>query len=200
MRKQKELEEMRKQEVEKGLHVVYSMSGKDLKFLDLFIDEAIEFEEFELLDGGDTSTDKAKFLVKKWGDDSPTTEEIEDAAKEFDKFINEHEEPKIRTFDTGANRNSDKGKLDYEGFLSPIVLKAYAEYMDKMRYLENGEYRDSDNWQRGIPESAYMKSMWRHFMDVWSNHRCVDAREDMITSLCGLMFNVMGMLHENLKD
>lgn len=32
-----------------------------------------------------------------------------------------------RTFATGANRNSDEGKYDYEGFLSPIVLQRYLE-------------------------------------------------------------------------
>ena len=110
------------------------------------------------------------------------------------------DEKLIRTFDTGANRNSDEGKLDFEGFLSPTVLKKYAEYMHKMRYLENGDYRDSDNWQRGIPKDAYMKSMYRHFFDVWSNHRGIETHEDKITNLCALLFNVMGMMHEELKE
>jgi len=36
---------------------------------------------------------------------------------------------KVRTFDTGATRDTEDGKLDYEGFLSGRVLKRYAEYM-----------------------------------------------------------------------
>ena len=40
---------------------------------------------------------------------------------------------KIRTFETGATRDTELGKLDYEGFLSPTVLKAYAEYLNKHR-------------------------------------------------------------------
>ncbi len=106
----------------------------------------------------------------------------------------------IRTFDTGANRNSDEGKLDFEGFLSPTVLEAYAVYMNSNRKLENGNLRDSDNWQKGIPKDAYMKSMWRHFFDVWKDHRGLDTNEDEITNLCGLLFNVSGMLHEKLKE
>ena len=106
----------------------------------------------------------------------------------------------IRTFATGANRNSDEGKLDFEGFLSPTVLKAYAEYMHKNRFLENGTMRDSDNWQKGIPVDAYMKSMYRHFFDAWSNHRGIETPETQVQNLCGLMFNAMGMLHETLKN
>ena len=99
----------------------------------------------------------------------------------------------------GANRNSDEGKLDFEGFLSPAVIKKYAEYMHKNRFLENGQMRDSDNWQKGIPVPAYMKSMYRHFFDTWSNYRGIETPETQVQNLCGLMFNTMGMLHELLK-
>lgn len=105
----------------------------------------------------------------------------------------------IRQFESGANRNSDEGKLDFEGFLSPTVLEAYAVYMNSNRKLENGDIRDSDNWQKGIPRDAYMKSMWRHFMDVWKDHRGLSTKEDEITNLCALLFNVSGLLHEKLK-
>lgn len=106
----------------------------------------------------------------------------------------------MRKFNTGATRDTDTGKLDYEGFLSPRVLKRYAEYMNVNRLQKDGTFRDSDNWQKGIPIDAYMKSMWRHFMDVWSAHRGLEIKDTLIISLCALMFNVMGMLHELLKD
>ena len=106
-----------------------------------------------------------------------------------------------RTFETGATRDTDAGKLDYEGFLSPLVIKRFAEYMHVCRLQSDGKLRASDNWQKGIPEDVYMKSMWRHFMAVWSDHRRGDhsvlGYED---DLCALMFNVMGMLHEQLKE
>jgi hypothetical protein len=105
----------------------------------------------------------------------------------------------IRTFDTGATRNNDLNQLDYEGFLSPAVLTRFAEYMHKHRFQSDGKIRDSDNWQKGIPRDAYMKSGTRHFMDWWRLHRGLTGREDIENTLCALMFNVMGYLHETLK-
>lgn len=106
----------------------------------------------------------------------------------------------IRRFDTGASRDTDAGKLDYEGFLSPDVIDAFARYMNKNRKMADGSLRDSDNWQKGIPIPVYMKSMFRHFMDVWRLHRGLTARENMEDALCGLLFNVQGYLHEYLKS
>jgi len=51
----------------------------------------------------------------------------------------------MRTFKTGATRNDDTGKLDFEGFLSPIALEKFAEYMHKNRIQADGNVRDSDN-------------------------------------------------------
>ena len=103
----------------------------------------------------------------------------------------------MRYFDTGATRDTDEGKLDYEGFLSPHVLKRFAEYMHTHRLQADGELRDSDNWQKGIPMEAYMKSLWRHFMDVWSIYRgpFQTPIEEFETALCAMLFNVQGMLH-----
>ena len=106
----------------------------------------------------------------------------------------------MRNFDTGATRDTDTSKLDYEGFLSPLVLEVYAEYMNKNRVQADGKQRSSDNWQLGIPKDAYMKSMWRHFFDVWKEHRGLFTKQGLIESLCALLFNVMGYLHEVIKD
>jgi hypothetical protein len=104
-----------------------------------------------------------------------------------------------RVFATGATRDTETGKLDYEGFLSPEVIDAFARYMDSNRQMADGTIRDSDNWQLGIERNVYMKSGWRHFVDWWRNHRGLEAREDTERALCGLLFNVMGYLHEHLK-
>lgn len=112
----------------------------------------------------------------------------------------------VRTFATGATRDTEDGKLDYEGFLSPLVLKRYAEYMNVNRHQKDGSLRDSDNWQKGIPFTAYMKSMFRHFMEVWTTHRAgivpltPHGRDMFETALCALLFNVMGYLHELLRE
>ncbi len=113
----------------------------------------------------------------------------------------------IRTFDTGATRDSDSGKLDFEGFLSPLVLERFSEYMHIHRVQPDGKLRDSDNWQKGMPKAQYMKSLWRHFMDLWKSHRGLRVT-DRITgaevttedALCAVLFNAMGYLHECLKD
>lgn len=108
----------------------------------------------------------------------------------------------VRTFDTGATRDQDTTKHDPEGFLSPLVLVRYNEYMHTNRKQVDGNLRDSDNWQKGIPRNAYMKSMWRHFLDVWLHHRGMShkAKEPLDVALCALLFNVMGMLHVKLVD
>jgi hypothetical protein len=106
----------------------------------------------------------------------------------------------MRDFDTGATRDTEEGKYDYEGFLSPLVIERFGEYMHKHRAQADGKLRDSDNWQKGIPIDVYMKSGWRHFMDWWSNHRRPDIwQEGLEEALCALMFNVMGYLFEILK-
>jgi hypothetical protein len=109
--------------------------------------------------------------------------------------VQEHTEAMMRTFQTGATRDTDSGKLDYEGFLSPQALVAFAEYMHKNRIQSDGSLRSSDNWQKGIPQDEYIKSAWRHFMAWWGAHR--DKRQDR-EAICGLLFNAMGYLHESI--
>lgn len=108
-----------------------------------------------------------------------------------------------RVFATGANRNDDEAKPDYEGYLSPLVIEVYGAYMLKHGLMEDGSRRDSDNWQKGMPLNSYMKSLWRHFMDHWRIHRRglrpeVETDEARIEALCGVLFNAMGYLHEVL--
>jgi hypothetical protein len=105
----------------------------------------------------------------------------------------------IRTFSSGASRNPSAGKPDYEGFLSPLVLERYAQFLHKHRQMEDGSLRDSDNWQKGIPITEYMKSLWRHFMDVWKHVRGIPCKDTFEDALCAVIFNASGMLFERLK-
>ena len=112
----------------------------------------------------------------------------------------------MREYETGATRNDEEGKLDYEAFLSYRVLKRYAEYMNSHRQQADGNLREGDNWQKGIPQNDYMKSAWRHFMDLWEMHRDseeagpVPQWEELEETLCALLFNVMGYLHVQLQE
>lgn len=110
----------------------------------------------------------------------------------------------MREFETGATRNVDHNKLDFEGFLAPSVLKRFAEYMHMNRVQADGKLRDSDNWQKGIPQDAYMKSGFRHFFEWWEIHRAaggyIDQPDALEEALCALLFNVQGYLFEHLKS
>jgi hypothetical protein len=109
-------------------------------------------------------------------------------------------ESKIRTFPSGATRSSDELKPDYEGYLNPLVIEAYGKYMTKHRVQADGTIRASDNWQKGIPKDAYVKSAWRHFLTWWKIHRGYGNEEELEDALCALMFNVQGYLFEVLKS
>lgn len=108
--------------------------------------------------------------------------------------------PSIRQFETGATRDTDTDKLDYEAFFSPAVLKRRAEFMHKNRQLPNGELRAGDNWQAGIPIKQYMKSLSRHYHDIWSEIREIKTAEGLEQAICAAMFNLEGMLYEILKE
>ena len=106
----------------------------------------------------------------------------------------------MRNFESGATRDSEGDKLDYEGFLSPLVRRRYAEDMHVHRHQADGSLRDPDNWQKGIPWNVYMKSLIRHAFDLWWLHR--EESEDKGTFenlLCAIMFNAMGLLREVLR-
>jgi hypothetical protein len=78
---------------------------------------------------------------------------------------------RMRQFATGATRNADTERPDPEGFLSFRALDAYIQYMHKNRFQRDGTMRASDNWQLGIPQNAYAKSLFRHFLSWWATHR-----------------------------
>ena len=105
----------------------------------------------------------------------------------------------MREFGTGATRNDDDDRYDYEGFLSPLVIQRFGEYMHKHRKQADGKLRASDNWQKGIPLGAYMKSGWRHFMDWWMGYRRREWTPALEDTLCALLFNVQGFLHELIR-
>jgi len=105
----------------------------------------------------------------------------------------------LREFSTGANRDTDKGKYDYDGFLSPLAIEAFGAYMHFNRSLPDGKTRASDNWQLGIPLDVYRKSLWRHFFDAWRGLRGYPIKENLVWALCGILFNAMGLIHELTK-
>lgn len=109
----------------------------------------------------------------------------------------------VRKFETGATRDTAEGKPEYAGFNSPLVEKAFGEYMNTHRVQPDGQLRESSNWKKGIPVSAYHQSLHRHYMDLWLHlegypEEAVD--KDLVSILCALRFNINGLLLETLKD
>jgi hypothetical protein len=146
--------------------------------------------------GGFHSGDDITDEVRAWVE---TCDWVWDADGNVD-LCSDITEPAIRTFDTGAVRDIDTDKLDYEACLSPRVLRRFAEYMKSKTVMADGSTRSADNWQKGFPFDSYMKSMARHFHAVWEDHREGEKTDgDMEEDLCALLFNVMGYLHEWLK-
>lgn len=115
--------------------------------------------------------------------------------------------PQIRVFATGATRDTEDGKIDPEGFLSPVVIQRFSEYMHENRMQKDGSLRSSSNWQLGIPREAYIKSLWRHLLTLWKIHRKQGflseqrpTRKDLEDALCAIIFNAQGYLFEVLND
>lgn len=113
----------------------------------------------------------------------------------------------MREFDTGATRDTDEDKLDYEAFLSPLALERYAQYLHKHRRQADGKMRDSDNWQKGLPIKECVKSMFRHFVDLWRLNRgyCTEDIKDghfisIEEACCAIIFNAFAILHEKEKE
>jgi len=112
----------------------------------------------------------------------------------------------MREFASGATRNSNESKLDYEGFLSPLVLERFAQYMHGHRKQADGKLRDGDNWQRGMTLVTYMKSKLRHDADLHAMHRGIPRNDEFgqpwtkENLCCAIMFNTMGYLFELLME
>jgi len=109
----------------------------------------------------------------------------------------------MRKFNTGGTRDDCDNKPDFESFLSPLVIQKYAEYMHKNRKMKDGTIRDGDNWQKGFGDKHYdvcMKSLWRHFFDMWMEHRGNNSREGLESAINGILFNTMAYYHQYLKE
>ena len=110
----------------------------------------------------------------------------------------------IRTFDTGATRDTAVGKLSYVKALSPIVLRRYVQYLDAHRKQPDGSMRDFDNWKKGIPEETYLDGLGRHFIAVWLLAQGFPAEDNhgpvnLESTLCAIIFGASGWLHELLE-
>ena len=110
----------------------------------------------------------------------------------------------LRTFLSGATRSPDEGRDDPEGYLYPLVIDRFNEYMTKHRVQSDGSLRDSDNWQKGMPRAAWMKGLLRHVLHLWTRHRGFPVRDEGAAAnaeedCCAIIFGAQGYLLELLR-
>ena len=108
----------------------------------------------------------------------------------------------MRTFTSGATRDTTAGKHEPWGFMSALVESRFCEYMTRHRVQADGSLRASDNWKRGIPLEVYAHSLSRHILDlrlILEGHPGQAVEGDVEEVLCAVLFNVQGMLHETVK-
>lgn len=108
----------------------------------------------------------------------------------------------IRTFSTGATRDTGEDKLEPWGYGSPLVDKVFSEYMLKHQIQSDGQRRESSNWKKGIPVEAFWHSLSRHILDfrlLYEGYPGQARTYDKIETLCAIKFNVDGLIHELMK-
>jgi len=111
----------------------------------------------------------------------------------------------IQTFESGATRTSEDGRLSYVRGLSPVVLRRYLQYLAKHRKQADGSMREFDNWKQGIPMRRSFDGLGRHFFTLWLLMEGLDiyddsGQEDIQDVLCAIMFNTMSMLYQELMQ
>ena len=121
----------------------------------------------------------------------------EEKMKEEIEKVNKNDDGNLTVFDTGAYRDTSKGKLDYRGALSPLVLKRYAEYVLSKAIMPDGTFRSCGNWKKGFTKESFVESKLRHAITTWSIFEDYEDG-DIEVSLCAELFNTMGLLHEVL--
>lgn len=105
----------------------------------------------------------------------------------------------LRTFASGATRDTAEGKIEPWGYGSPLAEKAFSEYMLKHQTQSDGNHRESDNWKKGFPLDSFWHSMSRHVLDfrlIWEQFPDEARTADIIDALCAIKFNVDGLIHE----
>lgn len=109
----------------------------------------------------------------------------------------------LRTYSTGATRDTSDGKHEPWGFTSALVEQRFCEYMHKHRQQSDGNLRASDNWRRGISVEDYYHSLSRHIQDlrlILEGYPELAREQDAEEALCAIYFNTQGMLLEMIKD
>ena len=108
----------------------------------------------------------------------------------------------LRTYSTGATRDTATDKHEPWGFQSALVEQRFCEYMHKHRKQSDGSLRKSDNWRQGIAIEDYYHSLSRHIQDlrlIFEGYPERAREQDAEEALCAIYFNTQGLLLELIK-
>lgn len=97
----------------------------------------------------------------------------------------------VRTFKSGAIRDLDDSKEDYIETISWRAMKRYAQYMTKQK----SKY-GAGNFKKGIPVESYEQSLLRHVQKYLENKYEGGDVEVDFDHLSAMMFNIVGIMHE----
>lgn len=99
---------------------------------------------------------------------------------------------KVRSFTTGAVRDTDTDKENYVECLSFTALRRFGKYMK----TQEKKYPPG-NWRKGIPIIEYEKSLMRHLQKYFANKYEGAKLEPDVDHLGAAFFNLQGIMHEN---
>lgn len=99
----------------------------------------------------------------------------------------------ITTYETGAIRET-VGKVDLVEGVSWLAMNRFATYMTGLQ-TKYGR----GNWKKGIPIEDYERSLARHLTKYLAHKYDGVDLEPGWDHLSAIMFNVMGILHEEEK-
>lgn len=107
----------------------------------------------------------------------------------------------LRTFPSGATRDTSANKPDYARYESAAVVREFGKYMLKHQTQSDGQWRPGDNWKKGFGMDVLISSGDRHWQDIKGvvTEPALWQGVDLIESLCAMRFNINAMLLEAVR-
>lgn len=103
-----------------------------------------------------------------------------------------------RSFETGAVRDASIGKGHFHS-IPPIALRKLAK-----RFEDGAAKYSENNWMKGIPLSAYVDSLERHFLAIQEGDESEDHYGALIWNSCTMAWTdneiLEGRLPKELDD
>lgn len=124
-------------------------------------------------------------ITDEWGDKEHWWDNWELYFKKLvdkDYFQSITEEYGKRTFESGAVRDSNEGKS------RPDLISPYFTERLGFRLAEGANKYEERNWEKGIPDAAFLESLERHLVA----YKMGKTDEDHAAAIA---FNIMGIIH-----